>query len=287
MEAAGTRHILHHSVVDAFLLWNLADLHLHSTNCATKELARDIKRIADDPFSFWLGGGDFAEYIGYDDGKRFDPDCVSDKLTIADLGRLGKKSVEVVRDVFAPIKHKCLGLLLGNHEKLYQRKHQQEDLHAWLCAELEVPNLGYSCLFDVCFSRGGAKVPRLSDKPGAQATTTRKTYRIFAHHGAGYAQTPGGKLNRLIQFMRVFEADIYFIGHVHDKTGRREVLLGADVPCTHLTQKEKIGVISGSYLMTYRQGTTSYGEQRGYTPTVLGAAWVRIEPHKGRLAAEV
>jgi hypothetical protein len=37
-------------------------------------------------------------------------------------------------------------------------------------------------------------------------------------------------------------------------------------------------VISGSYLKTYAQGVTSYGEQKGYEPTTLGAAWVAIKP---------
>jgi hypothetical protein len=48
-----------------------------------------------------------------------------------------------------------------------------------------------------------------------------------------------------------------------------------------------VGVISGSYLKTYAQGVTTYGEQKGYEPTSLGAAWVQIHPESRRLEAPV
>lgn len=285
MECSGKRYIATPSRSDVFKIWNLADLHLLSASCAEGELDRDIKKIKTDPFSFWVGGGDYADYIGYDDGKRFDPDCVSEKLTVRDLGRLGKTSVQAVYEKLSPIKDKCLGLLFGNHEKHYQRHQKQAELHGWLCTEMGVPNLGYSCLFDLVFKR------TKEDKPRRLATTLpsihTETFRVFCHHGSGFAVTPGGKLNRLIRFMDAFDADIYFVGHVHDKMGRRQTRIGADAKCGTLVQKVCLGIISGGYLKTYEQETTSYGEQRGYSPTTLGAAWVTIEPNTRTLRAEI
>jgi hypothetical protein len=104
------------------------------------------------------------------------------------------------------------------------------------------------------------------------------TFRVWCHHGAGAAQTKGGKINRLVSFMRNFDADIFFMGHVHDQMGARIQVLTADNDCTRLRNRQKVGVISGSYLKTYDQGVTSYGEQKGYEPTTLGAAWVAIQP---------
>ena len=54
--------------------------------------------------------------------------------------------------------------------------------------------------------------------------------------------------------------------------------LCADADCTKIRNRTRLGVVSGSYLKTYAQGVTSYGEQKGYEPVTLGAAWVKINP---------
>ena len=289
MEAAGKRYIAYGSRRDEITIWNLSDLHLMSRACAMDELRADVRRIRDDPYSFWLGGGDYVDFIGYRD-KRFDPDSVAEDVTVSELGDLGRAGMERARDLLYPIRDKCLGLLLGNHEKSYQRRTEHESLHGWLCAELETRSLGYCALFDVVFVRdSGHDLPVLYVAPPwkdpNRCTTWRQ--RIFCHHGAGYAQTPGGKLNRLIRFMNYFDADIYFTGHVHDQVGKRIVRLGANAGCTKLVQRTKIGVVSGSYLKTYAQGVITYGEQRGYEPVSLGAAYVQVKPDAGEVRGEL
>uniref|UniRef100_A0A6M3LGV4 Calcineurin-like phosphoesterase domain-containing protein n=1 Tax=viral metagenome TaxID=1070528 RepID=A0A6M3LGV4_9ZZZZ len=288
MEADGKRHIIHGSRTDEFTIWNIADIHWMSRACAEGKVKEDIQRIADDPYSFWMGGGDYCEFIGHTD-RRFDPDSVAPWVSVKDLGNLGKAGMEAIRDMFRPIRHKCLGLIIGNHEKQYELKKEHDGLHGWLCAELEVRNLEYCALFDLAFSRRGkVKNPKLvQGAPSKINGGGSMVFRIFGHHGAGYAQTPGGKLNKLIQFMQSFEADIYFAGHVHDRVGRREPTIGANAACDKLEAHERLGIISGSYLKTYAQGVTTYGEQRGYRPVSLGASWVRIKPHTRAMAAEV
>jgi len=286
MEAAGQRWIVHPSRSDEITIWNLADLHWLSRACAEKHVRKDIKAIQDDPNSFWVGGGDYADFIGFTD-KRFDPDAVAPWVSVKNLGNLGVFGMTCVRDLFLPIKDRCLGLVVGNHEKKYALKTEHEGLHGWLCTELGVPSLEYSALLDVIFWRkSSVKSPRLAwETPGGSGDT--RTVRLFIHHGAGYAQTPGGKLNRLVQFMQSFEADVFFCGHVHDRVGRREPTIGGNTDCTELEAHERVGVISGSYLKTYAQGVTTYGEQRGYRPVSLGAAWVRIRPQTGQIFAEI
>ena len=287
MEAAGKRYIEHGSRSDALTIWNLSDLHLMSRACAEDKLREDIETIENDPHSFWLGGGDYCEFIGHTD-KRFDPDSVAEWVSVKDLGRLGERGIRHCRELFWPIRHKCLGLLMGNHEKYYELHTEHEGLHSWLCTELGVSNLRYSSLFDVVFIRNPrAKTPRLLQGPVKRNGFSKVAFRIFCHHGAGFAQTPGGKLNKLIQFMQSFDADVYFCGHVHDKVGRREPTIGGNPACDKLVAHERLGIISGSYLKTYAQGVTTYGEQRGYRPVSLGAAWVKIRPETRQLRAEI
>lgn len=285
MEAGGKTYITYPSRADEIKIYCVADVHMLSRACAEERFRKDMQLIANDPFAFWVGGGDYAEFIGHDDGKRFDPDCVSESVTIADLGRLGRVSMERVRDAFLPIKDKCLGLLLGNHEKAFQKAHKQEDLHGWLCEEMGVRNLGYCALFDVVFlRRPKARLRILEDRPDSG---NGESFRIFAHHGAGYASTPGGKLNRLIQFMHNFDADVYFIGHVHDQISKRIPQLTANAQCDKIVQRDKVGVITGSYLKTYAHGTITYGEQRGYAPVPIGMRGVIIKPDKREIRAEI
>jgi len=261
MEAAGKRYVNYSSRSASFRIWNLSDIHWMSKACAEDEVRKDVQTIADDPYSLWIGGGDYCDFIGYTD-KRFDPDAVASWVKVKDMGELGRFGMRQIRDLFWPIRKKCLGLLLGNHEKKYELHTEQESLHAWFCEELGVPNLQYSSLFDVVFFRypHGGK-PRLSMKAPPQRIFSRRQFRIFCHHGAGYAQTPG--------------------------LARKEPAIGADVSCKKLTQRTRLGVIAGSYLKTYQQGTTTYGEQRGYRPTALGASIVKITPDKNESMAMV
>jgi hypothetical protein len=112
-------------------------------------------------------------------------------------------------------------------------------------------------------------------------------FRVFVHHGAGYAVTPGGKVNKLIAARNAFTADIYFLGHVHDQMARREPTLGANLDCTKIEQKQRLGLISGSYLRTYKQGSISYGEQKMYRPTTLGAAVALNKPFTREMEATI
>lgn len=285
MQAAGKRYIYHPSRSDEIKIWNLSDLHVGSAGCAEGLIRRDVEKIRADPNAFWIGGGDYADFIGYRD-KRFDPSSMADWVKVADLGDIGSASMTRVRDILSPIKHKCLGLLAGNHETKWQLAHEHAGLHAWLCMELETQNLGYCALFDVAFIRTACEQPVIMPATEAKKEHSH-AFRIFAHHGAGHATTPGGKLNKLISFMDSFEADIYFLGHVHDQVGRRMVVLGADRKCETITQKERLGVISGSYLRTYSEGVTSYGEMKGYKPVNLGAAYVGIKPQTREVRGEI
>lgn len=288
MEAAGKRYILHPSRSDWLTIWDLADLHDGNAACALDTLKEDIEQIRADPHSFWFGGGDYAEYISATD-KRFKANTIASWLTIEDLGRLGTALRKHVRALLQPIRHKCLGLLLGNHEEVYQRIKEQEDLHAWLCTDLNVPNLGYSALCDVIFvRRPQCKQPKLlpRDKP-VPKNGTHTRFRFYLHHGAGGAQTEGGKLNKLVQFMDRFDADIYMIGHVHDQIAKRLVQLGADEDCKRIVARQRLGIVTGSYLKTYASGVTGYGEKKGYKPVPLGARFVRIHPETKEAKAEI
>ena len=165
---------------------------------------------------------------------------------------------------------------------------QAQQLHAWLCEELGVPDLGYSTIFDIVFRR----VPRLKKVrlrwQADDSTGDSWTTRVFAHHGAGYAQTPGGKLNKLIQAMDYFpHADLVLLAHVHDQKAQRMPRLDGNTHCTEIVAHDQVGAIAGSYLRTYGEGPAGYGEQKLYRPVPLGATVVTFRPNVRQMRVEI
>jgi hypothetical protein len=254
-------------------------------------LKKDIETVENDPYSFAFLGGDLAEFIDTHD-PRFDSKCVPASLTIQDYGDLGNVLIKRVRDLVWPIKHKLLGAVQGNHEENFMRRNKQEGLMNWLCTELGIVYLGYSALIDLVFIRNMRfKKPKLIDIKKHKEENTKiesaSSFRVFIHHGFGNALTEGGKLNTLIKVMERFQADIYTVGHVHDQSAKPIVLVGANETCTKLTDVYRIGLITGSYLKTYEQGCTNYGEKKGMRPVPLGARFVKVCPYTREMRAEI
>jgi hypothetical protein len=287
MEAAGKRWITYPSRASEIRIFNLSDLHIGVKACDEKRLALDVRKIRDDPFAYWFGGGDTIDAISPKD-KRFSTHEISDRIRVADLGRLGARQMEMAYEILKPIKSKCLGLGYGNHEAKYMGQTEQARLHHWLCVEMGVPDLGYCCFLDTVFVRArGASALHRTPPPQSQRLGSNWQVRHFIHHGAGSAATPGGKLNRLIKFMQDFDANCYWMGHVHDQKAQRTTVLGMNEEGDKIIQREKLGVISGSYLRTYKQGCSGYGEQKGYSPTPVGAVAITFRPDKRTFRSEV
>ena len=286
MEFAGQQFILYGDEAAWFTVYGIADIHYGNKASAIEQVREDIEVIRADPWAFWLGVGDYAEYINHMD-PRFDPDCVADDIQVSDLGRLGAALTERVATLFRPIRRKCLGLAFGNHEIKYMRVNTQSDMHALMCGSLEVPDLGYTGIFDLVFMHEpGRDVPGLRRaKPDVGAETWRRRTLVF--HGSGYAQTVGGKANKVRAKLVDVDCDLLFTGHLHDKIASHKVTLQANADCTEPAQREQKGVMCGSYLRTYAPGMTGYGEIKGYAPVPFGPGVARLQPQHRVMRVEV
>ena len=257
---------------EAWRLWPLGDIHWGALGCDEERVDETIAAIRDDPRALWIGMGDYIDLISMRDEKRFDPEGVAEQHRSAYFKAYGPQMLKHAKAKFAPIGDKCVGILLGNHEWTYSLKFEQA-IAQDLAEALGAPFLGYSCFRDLVFTDGDRA----------------ERFRVFAHHGAGWAQTPGGKLNRLLRFMISFDANIYIMGHIHARLDIEIVELGADAECEKLTQKSKAGVVSGTFLQAYtgtKDGSSSYAERKGYSPTPLGAPCIVIKPATRRLSVE-
>ncbi|MFA4917013.1 MAG: hypothetical protein WC560_10130 [Syntrophales bacterium] len=207
-----------------------------------------------------IGMGDYAEFITPSD-PRFDSGGIAEWVKPDDLGH---SQEEYVTELLAPIKHKIIGLIYGNHE-VSIHKHSHQDVHQHICDNLEVPNIGYSCFVRLHFGR---------DKSAERHMITG----CFTH-GTGNAITEGAKINNLMRFMKSFKADIYGYAHVHDYIPKSFTRLDVNER-GRIGSQVAIGATTGCWFRTYTQGIqASYGETKCYPPNELCCAMYTINPN--------
>lgn len=285
MEATGCRIIVYGKRGVEFKLYDFADLHYLNRGMAKDNLRADIAKVKKDPYSLWFIGGDYSEFIGPQD-PRFDPEAVDDSIRVNDLSYLAAIAVRGIVEFFNPIKDRGLGCCMGNHEFKHMSRHSEMFVHETLCQQLNVPNMRYSGWTDVYFvyRKGavGCTVFPATKPPDSFVARLR----VFIHHGAGAAATAGGKINRLKQLVDMVDADLVMMGHVHEQFAKAFVRLTPDDTCSEVVSKVTMGLITGSYLMAYPPGFTSYAEMRAYPPTTMGATRARYTPDTGELVVE-
>lgn len=269
MQVAGQR-IIQSEPGQTWRLHVIGDVHLGNRGCAVDRFRERVAQVFGDPFAIWIGVGDYADAIDYRD-PRFDAEQLPKGTEARDLMSWGKVMREQAAAILAPIGPKCIGLGYGNHEDHFMAARASRDWWDDFRRDIGNPtDLGYCAFLDLVFRVQGVD----------------HSYRIATHHGAGWAQTPGGKLNRLRSFLDAFAADIVLTGHTHERLDHQVVTLAADPTCTHLAEVPRVGVVCGTWLRTYTEGPAGYGEKRGYRPVPLGNPAVTIQPETRRLGVE-
>ena len=248
----------------------IGDVHLGNRGCSEDRFAERVAQIAADPCALWVGVGDYVDAIDYRD-PRFDAEQLPHGTEARDLVRWGEVMRKRAADHLKPIARKCVGIGYGNHEDHFMQAKASREWWDALRSDLGNPtDLGYCAFLDLAFKVRGVE----------------HSYRIATHHGAGWASSPGGKLNRLRSFLEAFLADIVLTGHTHERLDHSLVCLAANSACTDLVEMARVGVVCGTWLRTYTVGPAGYGEKRGYRPVPLGNPAVTIQPETRRIGVE-
>lgn len=180
------RHEVKGSRID---LYPLVCWHLGAKQCAHKFIDRVIAEIAENPHARWLYMGDGGECV-----TRTSKGNIYEQLMSPGA------QLRTVADLLAPIKHKALGGIRGNHGN---RVDKDSGL-GWdetLCSRIGIPYLGVSCFGDIILKK--------HDK-GCQTT-----FSLFAHHGSASAITDGGKVNAGFKPAQFIDADVVLTAHTH------------------------------------------------------------------------
>ena len=244
----------------------IGDIHWGTINCDEDKLIETIKWVKEKPDTYTILMGDMAEYINLND-PRFDPSTLHP--TCRDhLDNLASFQTEAIIRMFWPIRHRIMGILEGNHEDVIRRKYHFNPTDV-MAERLGVPNLTYNAFIRWHIHR----TPK-----GRQQTNTLV---IYASHGFGAGRYAGGKVNNLLNLARGFEADIYLVGHVHEKIGKdADRLYVTHQGDPHVVARKKIFAITGCFLKVYEENSRNYGERHMYDPTPTGVVKIRIEPFR-------
>ena len=250
-------HTVSLEFTDRLRLRGLSDPHIGAEASEEKRLKRDVTTILKEPDSYVILMGDQMEAITNKD-PRFSAGSIN-KGMISNLGSLMNEQLAEAVDTFQPLADsgQLIGALIGNHEIAFN-KHSGIDIHRLFCEQLDIKNLGYSCILRMTI-RG---------KSGPARNVIVK-----CHHGhGGSGHYTGASINAMERDIGRFRCDISFMGHNHKRHVSTSTVL--DVTSNgkmRLIERDIVCVRTGGYYKTYEEGTSpSYGEVAGYAPVKIG-----------------
>lgn len=259
---------------DVFRVIPLGDIHIGAAACSEKLFKNVIKRIEGDPDCYWLGMGDYCEFINRRD-KRFDPETLAPWIGVGDLADLALVQREYFLELAEPIAHKCLALLEGNHEILIKR-HYERDVYSEIVTGIKAAGgfapedqigMGIYGWLWLSFRKGGE---------GERGSGRRIAFNL--HHGFTGGRLAGAKALNMQRWLWTHEADVVLFGHSHNTGMQLEAveMLDQDGRVIHKTRR---GAYTGTFRKTVNEGSATYAEEKGYFPLPIGGVEVELRPH--------
>ena len=220
----------------------LSDLHIGDSMSDTLLINKTLERILSTPNAFCVLGGDLmdtaiASSVGDTYGANLQPMeqlklCVKLFQPLADAGKI-------------------LAILPGNHENRVYRS-DGLDMTGIMAAQLGLSDR-YSATTALLFVRLG----RLDSTNHHR----RVAYSIYITHGSGGGRKEGGKINRLVDYSQIVDADVYVCGHTHMPAVLRTGYYRVNMGNSSVQMVEKVFVNTAASL-----DYGGYGDSAGFKP---------------------
>jgi len=256
---------------DVFTIVPIGDIHIGSASCDESRLRQTIDRVKADDRCYWLGMGDYAEWINRND-PRFEPGSLAKWLTMADLVDLSKAQKDRFLELVRPIAHKCLALVEGNHELTIKRKTERD-----IFSEIVTGVKGAGKLEDIdLLGLGIYGWLQLIFRRSKEGATTM--FDINLHHGFVGGRLAGAKALNMQRWLWAHDCDIAIFGHSHNTGVQVEAIETID-RAGNVSIKHRIGAFSGTFRKTINEGgPATYSEVKGFFPVPLAGVEIQLRP---------
>lgn len=256
---------------DYVTLVPFGDVHYDSPAFA-EDVWKDFKEATSHYHNpIFLGMGDYMDSFSTSERRIVYSRDLHDSTLIRQEAET-RKRIEEFAEQISFMRGRLIGLLGGNHYPVLGGDMSGDQ---YLASLLGTKYLG------VC----SAIRLSMGDAAGGRATVD-----IFAHHGRGAGQTPGGKFSAVDKLRNICVADIFLSGHDHSRgcipCGDRLYLdSNSQRGLRILSRAQWIGR-TGSFLKSYMPGTSSYVVDRALSPSSLGWISFRLKLRRNRANKE-
>ena len=258
-----------------FVLHPIADIHCGNRGCDEARLKQTVATIAENENHYWVGLGDYAEFINVKD-RRFDAKELAKWVKIEYLSDLAYYQRDRVCKILEPIAHKCLGLIKGNHEESIQRW-SERDVYREIVGEIK--RMGkFEAGHELAFGFSGwlrLKFYRSAKRNAAS------TIVISLHHGFVGGKLAGAKALNMQRWLWNHEADIAIFGHSHNASVQWEGVDALD-RSGNLITRSRVGLFASTYLTR-----AYYAEVKGYFPLGMAKTRIVLRPHARHSQIEI
>jgi hypothetical protein len=248
---------------DVFHLIPFGDVHVDSPHHAADRFQEDCDKWKKIKNALFLGMGDYTDFLSTSERIQIRTGQGVHESTEHKLEKAARKDITNLGKSLAFMRGKVIGCLNGNH--FYQFKDGTTGDHM-LANELDTTFLGVAAFIRVVF-----------EFPGNAGRSS--SIDIFAHHGAG-----GAQMASIAKMAGWVDADIVLQGHTH---GRGVLPLDPIIRLSrnqcgamHVVEKQRWIGRTGSYLMAYVDGDSSYNVDAGRGPCSLGHIQFELTPRR-------
>jgi UDP-2,3-diacylglucosamine pyrophosphatase LpxH len=250
----------HSNVPHHFSIYS--DIHDDAKASHTKELLEHMERRAALPRAHFVNLGDLFNMIVPNDTRRYMPSVNKEELIGLDDYVMATVDGAVERYSKFPWRF----FVQGNHGQEFLKRHYIDPV-AMMSRKLGIPYGGFSGFCKFRF------IPKYAT--GGKAST----FVLLYHHGAWGGRVIKG-FGGARDYARHFDGwDCFVYGHnhqlnIHHETRIRQTAAGG------IEKRPVFYVNTGTWLETYDEGETTYGEVRGYPPVALASPLITVTPRQ-------
>lgn len=225
-----------------------------------------MKAIMDDPNRYTIFMGDQVDFINPLD-KRWQAGSVT-ILSKDDQRKYWQRVNQPLLDLNIKLvkegkNEKVVGLLAGNHE--YKVIDQSYIINQF-CDPNGLTYLGSKAMIGLDIKYKGK---------------TLRRWKIFVQHGAGGGTNP---LTALEQMKVNHIADVYLMGHLHNKLCKSETVVDFNFAEKGVVYRDIVLGNTGTFCETYTDGVDGYMDRKNkVVPAKLGTITISFDAYKGKI----